>query len=514
VGLLARIEDKLARREERNSIDWYIENYLIPAQTQFGFAGHTYQVGGVQQTGMGPAVREVANALPAYMQALRACPPAFAAQMIRAAILSSVRFTFRNGPEASQPRKQFGLPSLSVLERPWPNATTGQLVTQMEWHEGLTGNAYVYAQANPKRLRLLRPDWVGILYGSQREPDDPLHAIDGEVLGYVYQQGGFLANRGRLETFLPNEIAHWSPLPDPESPGIGMAWLTPAIRDMQGDRAATEHKLRFFSNGATPNMVVKGITAKSKEEFDTIVDMIDEKHQGLANAYRTLYLTAGADATVVGANLRQMDFATVQGKGETRIAMLSRIPAAILQISEGLQGSALNAGNFGPARRTLVETFVYPWLQDLARALAPLVDVPIDAELWFDSTDMPILREDAKDAAEITKTDAGTIGGLVQVGFKPKSVIAAVTARNMTLLEHDERFISVQLQALASAQAKQNGTAPDTGGAAPGNDGAPAVLPAAAQPAKLPPAKEPPKLPAKSRDWRDTLGIPEDQRRP
>src|SRR6185295_12530897 len=126
-----------------------------------------------------------------------------------------------------------------------------------------------------------------------------------------------------------------------------------------------------------------------------------------------------------------------------------RIPAAILQISEGLQGSALNAGNFAPARRTLVDTFIYPWLQDLARSLSPIGRVPLDAELWFDGADMPILREDAKDAADIASTDAATITGLVQAGFKPKSVVAAVTGRNMSLLDHDPRFISVQLQLLA-----------------------------------------------------------------
>jgi hypothetical protein len=45
--------------------------------------------------------------------------------------------------------------------------------------------------------------------------------------------------------------------------------------DIQGDRAATEHKLQFFTNGATPNMVVKGITAATKEQFAEIVDMME-----------------------------------------------------------------------------------------------------------------------------------------------------------------------------------------------------------------------------------------------
>src|SRR5258708_16297235 len=117
-GLLDRIGDRLARREERNSIDWWIENYLVPAATQFGFMGHTYQVGGVVQTAMGPAVKEVANALPAYMAALRSCPPAFAAQMVRAAILSPVRFCFRNGPRTLTTPRVFTTKALSNPQHP------------------------------------------------------------------------------------------------------------------------------------------------------------------------------------------------------------------------------------------------------------------------------------------------------------------------------------------------------------------------------------------------------------
>lgn len=517
MGLLERVNDRLAvRRTERNSVDWYIQNYIEPLMgTQFGYQGHGYQTQGLTLTGLGQGVREVANDLPAYMRALRSCPPAFAAQMVRAAILSQVRFAFRNKPSnLVTPRRIFGTNALDLLEHPWTNGTTGQMVAQMEWHEGLTGNAYVYMQANPsRRLRILRPDWVGIVYGSKREPDDPMHAIDGDLLAYVYMNGGFLANRGKLETFMPNEIAHWSPLPDPESPGIGMSWLTPAIRDMQGDRLATEHKLKFFSNGATPNLVVKGLTAKNKEEFDAIVDMIDDKHKGIANAYRTLYLTAGADATVVGSNLRQMEFTEVQGKGETRIAMLSRIPAAILQISEGLQGSALNASNFAPSRRTLVDTFIYPFLQDLARAMSPMVDVPTDSELWFDGTDMPILREDAKDAADISSVDATTISGLITAGFTAKSVVAAVVGRNMALLDHSG-LVSVQLQPPGTWHGVPDPTPANPGaeiappdGVSPPAPTVPPAPPSAVKPAKLPPAEK------KSRDWREVVGIPEELRR-
>lgn len=432
------------RDENRFSADEWISDYLLPSVGgQFGYGGQTYPFG-LTTTMPGQRISEVAASLPGHRMALQRCPPAFAAQMVRALVLSQARFVWRNPPwNAKTPRRTFGNADLGILERPWKNATTGELLARMEWHCGLTGNSYVYRQ--PDRLRVLRPDWVGLVFGSHQEPEDAANALDGDLLGYVYQNGGLGgANRNKPQTLLPSEIAHWSPLPDPESVGIGMSWVTPAIRDIQGDVAATQHKLQFFANAATPNLVIKGIPAVNKTEFDRLVAMMEDNHAGVRNAYKTLYLTAGADATVVGADLKQMDFKAVQGGGETRIALLSRVPAPLLGIAEGLAGSSLNAGNFGMARRIFADSWIYPTLQDIASTLSTIMTVPSDAELWFDTADMPLLREDARDAADIEGIKATTICKYVQDGFTPESAVAAVIGQNVNLLKHTG-LVSVQL---------------------------------------------------------------------
>jgi phage portal protein BeeE len=445
VALLDRVAAALPAAEKRSSIDTWISDYLIPSQGSFSYGNTTYPFGGVNTLYGTQRAQEVTQTLPGFAAALRRCPPAFAAEMVRAGVLSQARFIFRNRRNSPTPRRTFGNQSLSVLERPWPNATTGELLTRMEWHAGVAGNAFV-TNFTPGRLRVLRPDWTIIIYGSKREPDDPAHALDGVVLGYVYQNGGIYSSTGTKPVFLsPSEVAHWSPVPDPEHAGIGMSWVTPAVREIQADRLETEHKIRFFENGATPNLVVKGIQAADKTEFDAIVEMMDDAHAGVANAYKTLYLTAGADATVVGADLSQIDFKAVQGAGETRLSMLSRVHPVILGSAEGLSGSSLNAGNFGMARRIWADTWIYPTLQDMCQALAPLVNVPSDAELWYDTADMPILREDAKDAADIAQTNAVTITAYVKEGFTPESAVAATIGRDESLLKHTG-MVSVQLQ--------------------------------------------------------------------
>ncbi len=434
--------------EQRSSIDQWISEYLLPSGmvNQFTFGGHVYGMGSPNLTYPANKAREFTSDLPGHTAAVKACPPAFAAEMVRALVLSQARFTFRNVRWSPTPRRTFGTRDLGVLERPWVNATTGDLIGKMEWHAGLAGNSFVTNWQQRARLRVMRPDWTAIVYGSRSEPDDPTGALDGEILGYAYQNGGiFPGNQNELLTLPPSSVAHWAPLPDPLNAGLGMSWLTPGIREVQGDMLASQHRNTYFSNGATPNLVIKGIPAATKTQFDEIVDMLEERHTGITQAYKSLYLTAGADASVIGSNMQELDFRGVLAGGETRISYLSRVPGPLLGTVDGMSGSSLNAGNFAASRRMFGDSWIFPTLQNLASTLAPLVNVPADAELWFDTADMPILREDAKDAAEIEQVKANTITTLVKDGFSPESAIAAVDGQDMTRLVHTG-LVSVQLQ--------------------------------------------------------------------
>jgi phage portal protein BeeE len=236
---------------------------------------------------------------------------------------------------------------------------------------------------------------------------------------------------------LRDEVAHHAPMPDPLATYRGMSWLTPVVREIQNDQLMTTHKRKFFENGATPNMVIKGIEARSNEEFLKKVEMIEGSHSGVANAYRTLYMTPGADATVVGRDMKQLDFKVVQGAGETRIAAAAGVPPVIVGLSEGLQGSSLNAGNYGQARRRFADGTMHPLWQNAAGSFEHLVPPPGPAQrLWYDSRDVPFLREDRDAAAKIQQAQAATMRLLVDGAWKPESVVAAVDAEDWGLLEH------------------------------------------------------------------------------
>jgi hypothetical protein len=71
--------------------------------------------------------------------------------------------------------------------------------------------------------------------------------------------------------------------------------------------------------------------------------------------------------------------------------------------------------------------------------------VPGDAELWYDDRDIKALQEDQEDSARIMQIDASSAQTLVNSGFTPESSVAAIAARDLTLLVHTG-LLSVQLQ--------------------------------------------------------------------
>ncbi len=415
----------------------------------FSFNGVSYPLG-LNQTLPGErqeVINEDFQSLVAY--GYRNNGVVFACMLARFMLFSQARFQFQR-IKAGTPGDFFGNPSLGILEHPWAGGTTGDLLTKMITHADLAGNAYVARRKG--MLKVMRPDWVSIVLGSESNADTTAVDLDATVLGYIYYPGGRHTGDRDPIPLMRTEVAHFAPVPDPLALYRGMSWLTPIIREIMGDSAASTHKLRFWEQGATPNLVVKRSDNVTAPDFKAWVDMMEAGHAGLANAYKTLYLTSGADATVVGKDLQQMDFKVVQGAGETRIAAASGIHPVIIGLSEGMQGSSLNAGNFDSARRLTADRTLMPLWGNIAGSLETIVPAPdSSSRLWWDGRDIGFLREDRKNAADIQQVKAVSIRTLVDAGYTADSVVKAVEAEDMDLLIHSGLF-SVQLQAPGSTK--------------------------------------------------------------
>lgn len=381
----------------------------------------------------------------------------FACMTARQMLFSEARFQYRTLTNG-RPGKLFGTKDLAVLERPWPGGTTGDLLSRMIQDADLAGNAFILREGD--RLSRLRPDWVLILY--DREPWD----ATSEPVGYAYQPGG-PSSGNKVVTYGAEQIAHFMPIPDPTSPWRGMSWITPVLREIEADMAATAHKDALFTKGGTPNMIVKADPTVTKELFDAVVNAYREGHEDASNAGKAWFVQAGFDPEVVGANLQQLDFKATQGAGETRIAAASGIHPVIVGLSEGLQGSALNAGNFTSARRLTADKTLRPLWRNVSGSLEKLVPTGqvsnLRAQLWYDEMDIAFLREDEHDAAEIQQVNATAIRQLIDGGFDPDSAVNAVVSGDLSLLQHTG-LLSVQLQepgVQTEPAPEQNGKVPD-----------------------------------------------------
>lgn len=376
--------------------------------------------------------------------------PVFACVLARALPFSEARFMWQELVDG-RPGRLTGSDGLELLQSPWPNATTGELLWRMEQDASLAGNFYATTvqRSGVECIRRLRPDWLTIISGINGDPSGSSFALDSEVLGYIYHPRN-VTPAVNPQFLSPDRVVHYSPVPDPEAQWRGMSWLTPVLDEIAGDKAATKHKLKFFDNGATSNLVVTYDASVNPEAVERYAEMFDQAHAGVDRAYSTIHLGGGADAKAFGADMKQIDFKATQGAGETRIAAAAGVGAIMARLSEGLQGSSLNDGNYNAAKRHFADMTLRPLWRMAAGSLTKFAEGadPKSKRLWYDVTDVEFLKDDRKDQSEVLNQQATTIASLVAAGYQPDAVIDAVDANDLSRLsgKHSGLY-SVQLQA-------------------------------------------------------------------
>lgn len=423
----------------------------------FAFNGIGYGYSGlgtqIQQTLTGPATERARNDFAGLAtQAYAANGVVFACMLVRQLVFSSIRFRWQRLRDG-KPSDTFGSQDLRILERPWLGGTTQDMLSRMIQDADLAGNAYWMLETSLARLGAndparefvhMRPDWIDVVV-EPRMLRDGRGQVGWRKLGYVYTEGGLHSGNDPVG-LLTDEVVHYAPIPDPLANYRGMSWLTPILREIQADHAMTRHQRKFFDNGATVNMIIKHPIGADRDAIKKWAQEVESKHGGTENAWKNLHLYPGADATVVGSNLKDIDFKNVRGGGETRVAAAAGVPPVIVGLSEGL--AAATYSNYGQARRRLADGTAHPLWENLAGSLEHVIPKPgntsDDIRLWYDADNVPFLREDEKDAAEISKVRAETINTLITAGYEPDSVIAAVDSGDLRLLKHTG-LTSVQL---------------------------------------------------------------------
>lgn len=355
----------------------------------------------------------------------------FSAMRKRIALFSEASFTLQSASD----KKLFTDQRLNLLQHPWPDATEGDLLARMEQDAGLAGNAYIWAPPGEGRVVRWRPDWVTII--------SELVYVPGTEDGWYRNKVGFhfepprhaQAQFGPPVTVPVREVAHWAPMPDPEAEFRGMSWLTPVIREVDADNGMTGYKLQYLQNAASPNLLIKYAQKLQPGTVDAIRERMTARYGGLSNAFRTLVLDQGADATVIGNSLAQMNFDSVQSAGADRILAAADVPGILIGL-ESLKGAGKS---YEDVMRQFADTWARPEWRSCCSALQKLVPGLPDSgiRLWYDTANISALQDGGQQRAQIGLIQAQALLTLRNAGYTRDSAVKAVTSNDVSLLVPD-----------------------------------------------------------------------------
>jgi hypothetical protein len=145
--------------------------------------------------------------------------------------------------------------------------------------------------------------------------------------------------------------------------------------------------------------------------------------------------------------MQQLDFKATQGAGETRIAGALNVRPEIVGLSEGMQGSSLNAGNLEQVRRIQADKMLRPSWGSFAGSLEVIVPPLPGSRLWYDERNVPFLAANVKDAVDALFVQAQAMRQLGDGGWEHDAVVDAVTSGDLRRLSGSHTgLVPVQLQ--------------------------------------------------------------------
>ena len=356
--------------------------------------------------------------------------PVFAALFVRMSLLSQAEFKF----QLKTDQHLYGNTDLALLEQPWPNGTSSDLLARMEQDRSIAGNAYL-RKVSDTQLARMRPDAVTII---SEERTDDLGRMYKQPVGYSEDMSVY-GYQGREPQFYEvAEVAHWAPDPDPMAQWRGMSWLTPVIREVTGDDGLTRYKIEHIRNGAMPGIVLKYSQKLSEQAVSALKKRFAALFSGPENAGKTLVLDEGADVTVAGSTLQDLQFTALQGAGVERILAAACVPAEVCGLTAG--GTTSASAGYQTAMRRLADLWARPSWRSACSALEPLIPHAADragVRLWFDVSGIAALREGELERAQGTLVRSQALAAFVNAGFTRESAIAAADSGDLTQLKPD-----------------------------------------------------------------------------
>ena len=359
----------------------------------------------------------------------------FSAELARMLVFSEAELKL----QAKDDQHLFTNQSLALLQEPFgPGTSTAELLVRMEQDAGWAGSSYTWRNPEEDILVRLRPDWTTIVSELVSGPNGEQYR---RKVGYWVEPPRSAIGQGDGFFVPADEVAHWAPIPDPAATFRGMSWLTPVYRAVQGDAGLETYKIKYLENAASPNLLIKYPQKLHPGTVDSVRERVKARYGGASNAFKTLVLDQGADATVIGNSLQQMSFPDVTAAGEQRILAASMVPGVLIGL-EPLRGA-------GRGFEESVTKFANMWARPMWRSACSVLskfvpDLPGGARLWYDTAGIALLQDGVMERGQAALVRAQALLTLRQAGYTAESAVAAVESLDLSQLKADPNAVIPQ----------------------------------------------------------------------
>jgi HK97 family phage portal protein len=360
------------------------------------------------------------------------------------------------------------------VNKPNPDTTRLEFYEQVISSLNLHGNAFILTVRddmgdvrelyciNPLQVRIRRPDPMGeieYVVTISQNAQDPVNQFYDNL-----QPFDPMSTKTMVLT--KNEMLH---IPMFRLPGqlLGLGPIAAARITLGSAMAAEVYAASYFGNAANPGGVIESPGEMTEEQITDIARNWNMSHTGPYRAGKLGILTGGASFKPLTLNASDAQLLEVRRFGVEEIARLFRVPISLLghPVAGAMSFASVEAQNL-----SFVQHSLRPLLERLEQALSPLlpeadgfIKFNLDALLRGttlerydaytkglnegflslndvravedlsplgesgDQYRVPLQNIDAKDAKDVgmkLRTEIAT--NLIQVGFDPKAVLAAV----------------------------------------------------------------------------------------
>jgi hypothetical protein len=213
----------------------------------------------------------------------------------------------------------------------------------------------------------------------------------------------------------------------------------------------TQYKIKYLENAATPNILIRYSQKLQPGTVDALRERMAARYASPQNAFKTLILDQGADLTVVGNSLSQMDFSNVMQAGTERILADSMVPAVLVGL-EPLRGAGRG---YQESLQKFANLWARPQWRSVCGALEQIAGTPPGNRLWFDTGDITALQDGEMERGQTALVKSQALLACRQAGYTRDSAVQFINSGDVGMLKPDALAVAPSMQGAGQHQLGQ-----------------------------------------------------------